>query len=593
MARLALILSTITAVVALLGGARWAVNEWRLWRRRRLILLLVLMFGLPSWAAAATYYVDFTGGADANNGTSTATPWKRVKGMTGVTGTAAAATISGGDTIVFKGGVTWTAFYPWTLQGGASSAVTYTTDHSWFTGGAWSQPIFDGEASSPATSTGIARITGSWVTINDTKWYRCGVLSSNTESATCLVFEDATNIAVTNNTFDGRTWFSIYFLFSSSGTRANFTVTGNDFTNTTSAVWFASAAASAVEQNFVYTGNTIHDFAPMLGCSDIADCPGPDGAHGDGFLHFYTIAHDDATQYLDGFTFCNNRSYGDFTRGIGTVAPQDMTAMIYVEGAIKNGLICNNDFNFSPKENSTGSPGSIFEAVIDLRDYDNTADGAMYVLNNTIRGSFTTRSGSAAILASSGWSNLVVKNNAIEFELACLYGENSAPTGAHNYNNRYCPSPNIQWTGEGANSISTDNLFVSAASSALQATSPNIGAGENLSGLGLSAPQQTLLDSDFNGVARGATWDIGAYEYVSGTGSHLVLVLRQWIDILVPAAGLGWHFRRILTGAVFACVAWSASTGGMIQDATKTTVRAAAVKVAVAYLDWSKTKERS
>jgi hypothetical protein len=42
----------------------------------------------------------------------------------------------------------------------------------------------------------------------------------------------------------------------------------------------------------------------------------------------------------------------------------------------------------------------------------------------------------------------------------------------------------------------------------LQSTSPAIGAGAVLS---------SLFTTDKNGVARGAAWDIGAYEYVSST----------------------------------------------------------------------------
>ena len=55
-------------------------------------------------AEAATYYSDFSTGSDSNNGISTATPWKHMPGMSGWTGS---ATLTSGDTIVLKGGVTW------------------------------------------------------------------------------------------------------------------------------------------------------------------------------------------------------------------------------------------------------------------------------------------------------------------------------------------------------------------------------------------------------------------------------------------------------------------------------------------------------
>jgi hypothetical protein len=52
----------------------------------------------------ATYYVDYVGGADTNNGTATSTPWKHCPGDSNATGNAD-ITVSAGDKIIFKGGV--------------------------------------------------------------------------------------------------------------------------------------------------------------------------------------------------------------------------------------------------------------------------------------------------------------------------------------------------------------------------------------------------------------------------------------------------------------------------------------------------------
>ncbi|NLF32713.1 MAG: right-handed parallel beta-helix repeat-containing protein [Planctomycetes bacterium] len=56
-------------------------------------------------AGAATYYVDFDGGSDANTGLSPASPFKRCPLDPRATGAADAALIRGGDTVIFKGGV--------------------------------------------------------------------------------------------------------------------------------------------------------------------------------------------------------------------------------------------------------------------------------------------------------------------------------------------------------------------------------------------------------------------------------------------------------------------------------------------------------
>jgi hypothetical protein len=72
---------------------------------RSLLLVLLLMLCYSVTAFSATYYVDYASGSDSNNGTSTATPWKYAPGMSGWTGS---ATLSNGDTVILKGGVTWT-----------------------------------------------------------------------------------------------------------------------------------------------------------------------------------------------------------------------------------------------------------------------------------------------------------------------------------------------------------------------------------------------------------------------------------------------------------------------------------------------------
>lgn len=100
----------------------------------------------------ATYYIDYVSGLDSNNGLSTSTPWKLVRGMVGVTGTAAAATFAAGDTIYFKAGVTWPAsVLPWSVpnfSGTSGNPITYAKHSSW---GSGSYAILDGEG----TASGV------------------------------------------------------------------------------------------------------------------------------------------------------------------------------------------------------------------------------------------------------------------------------------------------------------------------------------------------------------------------------------------------------------------------------------------------------
>ncbi|MBN2583807.1 MAG: right-handed parallel beta-helix repeat-containing protein, partial [Planctomycetes bacterium] len=54
-----------------------------------------------------TYYVDYDGGSDSNNGRSTALPFQHCPGDTNATGTAASTSLTQGDKVIFKGGVVY------------------------------------------------------------------------------------------------------------------------------------------------------------------------------------------------------------------------------------------------------------------------------------------------------------------------------------------------------------------------------------------------------------------------------------------------------------------------------------------------------
>src|SRR5882724_3827864 len=215
----------------------------------RKILLTLMLLTVPAFGT--TYYVDFSGGADTNNGTAKVTPWKFVKGMNGCASTCASTTLVSGDIVIFKGGVTWTftGSQPiWTIVGGSSSMITYTTDHTWFNGGSFTQPIFDDGHANPVAA-GMTYTAAGFITFNDLQFQNCGNSGNASDSNKCLVWENTHDITLTNNTFKANSWITNYFVFSTSGSRSNWTFTGNDTSQTTGAIWFASAAAGATEHN--------------------------------------------------------------------------------------------------------------------------------------------------------------------------------------------------------------------------------------------------------------------------------------------------------------------------------------------------------
>jgi hypothetical protein len=96
-------------------------------------------------ASATTYYIDFSSGKDSNSGTSKAAPWQHHPYMAGWAGSYAH---QAGDRFIFKGGVTWNATcWPMNISASGSSGSNdyYGVDQSWFAGGSFTKPIFDGQ----------------------------------------------------------------------------------------------------------------------------------------------------------------------------------------------------------------------------------------------------------------------------------------------------------------------------------------------------------------------------------------------------------------------------------------------------------------
>lgn len=117
---------------------------------RRILILLLLLTGAANAACVRSFYIDYVGGADANNGTAKGTPWKRHPFMVGFTGTYSHAAA---DCFYFKGGVTWpNAVFPLivTGSGNGTNGDYYGYDSTWDTS---------------ATVTGTVNTSGTTVTL--------------------------------------------------------------------------------------------------------------------------------------------------------------------------------------------------------------------------------------------------------------------------------------------------------------------------------------------------------------------------------------------------------------------------------------------
>jgi hypothetical protein len=135
--------------------------------KRLLRVAFFLAAGLFTAASAhaATYYIDFAGGSDSNNGTSKISPWKHAPGMVGCVATCG-TTPRPGDSFILKGGVTWpnaVFTWVWTWSGTAANRIYIGNDGTFGTG----RPILDAEGVTAGANNNMWNQQGNYVTFDN------------------------------------------------------------------------------------------------------------------------------------------------------------------------------------------------------------------------------------------------------------------------------------------------------------------------------------------------------------------------------------------------------------------------------------------
>ena len=441
---------------------------------------------------AATYYIDFSSGSDANNGTSKTTPWLRAPGMSGCSGNCAAHTPGAGDRFIFKGGVTWNnTALPLVLasNGSAGSVIYYGVDTTWFAGNSWTRPVFDGgyvdsdtivvgshsyitidnlelKRVTSASNSGYGLISGAapsflnitncylhgWDTTNSTDDAHGGVIFTSYNSNVDTIVIDNCEI---ENSEKSSHWNGVMFRFV--GTIKNSLLHDNS-----SAVLFALDFDHNVLYNICY---------PQAGF--------------DGAYHWNGV-------YLDAMTlgktvgYIRNSVFHDVSSGAN---------MSYLNGRFATLYNYNNVYY-----------GQISaQRAIEIEPYDygsNQTSGTYYIYNNT--GFLQSSTPLVHVVNRSGVpqpSSIVIRNNYVIG--TSVSTDDSGPAAS------YTRSNNLVQTAATA----TSQGYIQANDFA-----PTSGAGAAVdTGFDGSA----LFTTDINGVTRpqGAAWDIGAYEYSTSSGS--------------------------------------------------------------------------
>jgi hypothetical protein len=171
------------ARVCLAAAIAQAETMARKARRVRFLLLSwwfgTVVLGLPMIAAAATYYVDASGGNDSNSGLTSASAWKTIAKVN-------AASFVAGDQILFKRGEVWRESLVPPSNGASGSPIAFDAY------GAGEAPTITGALDLPASawtidSGSIWKATVTATSINyvlfGTVWGAAGTTKQSTKSA--------------------------------------------------------------------------------------------------------------------------------------------------------------------------------------------------------------------------------------------------------------------------------------------------------------------------------------------------------------------------------------------------------------------------
>ena len=133
----------------------------------------IVMLAITSQSKASTYFIDYSAGSDSANGTSTSTPWQHCPGDPSAASTAGSATLNAGDTVFFKGGVSYvlTATNVYSIYGAPGIDMTWS-------GTVGNPIIYDGN-SAGNWGNGTAKITDNNGTNNRTAFFFKSGMGSN------------------------------------------------------------------------------------------------------------------------------------------------------------------------------------------------------------------------------------------------------------------------------------------------------------------------------------------------------------------------------------------------------------------------------
>jgi hypothetical protein len=526
------------------------------------VLFLGLFFGFSGKASAATYYVDFTGGLDTNNGLSEGAAWKTITKVNAITFVA-------GDSLLFKRGETWTGIRLTMDDSGteenqitigaygigndpiinANSAITYALytaaaqyvviDHIHVKGGTNANALL-GQNITVTNGTSTGGSTGYWIAsgtsisntiITGATGSNGGIYSSNSSDITL------SDVSVTGST--GST--AMHFLNVSSltlsdvdstynagvglfidGTGSNYTInrlnaSSNGGTTEEGCLFYNTPGSLNLLSNItIYDSHFDNNGSNGLGFRGTGDTvlvsgSTSSGNRGDGFnIHnvWTNVIFDNSTADSNGVAGVSGAGDGFSFHETSTGTIRNSTASNNLKTAIAHVDDSSVVMQYNVFSHTTNGTLSLVYLQ---------GTGHFELINNTIYSPAQIGNGVELVDAEA-----IIKNNIVQgFNIGIL---KSRGTLTEDYNNAYGAfTENYSGFFAGEHSIQQDPNFADTADDnfSLQSNSPAINAGTN----SVWSGQNNIIDYEGNAitngsgtiVASGGTVDIGAYEFQDST----------------------------------------------------------------------------
>ena len=500
---------------------------------------------LSSLGITSCFYVSKSAGSDSNNGTSESTPWAHMPGMPSCTGTCASITPAAGEGFILRGGDSWAASdlgVSWTAAGSSSNPMYIGVDQTWYNsatcGASWCRPIFNPASSSMNGSAYFFVNTGSNAAnvtvdnIEETGW-SCAAMESGNMNGNISPNVEYENLYIHGWRYNSGDTSCQVFAFSANISNGTSLVAGTNVHNnvvdgsdqTPSPVASPTTTDSPV-------GCALHgDIFANNVCRYIYNINGLFNQVSGNLIEYVLVGnsgdHCNMTNFQGilngsvGYAFNNEYRHMECSGGL----------ILWLSGNTADGSATYYAFGNVFYDVNNGSAQRISTCT---HPSQGSACGTFYVFNNTDSASGGQLAGNGEA-SPRGTVNLA-NNHIIGTDTLC---ENAGVTCNDRGNELY----QCAGTGSGCadqNVAAAFNQYIDSqipyADAPVASTNSTVGAGLNASNtLGLSCTGTlTALCSDTAYAtydtsnhtvvlkaanARGSAWDIGAYQFGTGSGA--------------------------------------------------------------------------